>query len=354
MIMSQSVIDSLGEVTNAITGNQTAEQKIASLTKAFELFSQETLRLEEAYQNLKKQFQSVNLQLEDTNHELQKKVQELDLTSHYLNSILNNMTQGILCIDHSGLVTTYNHAAAKILDISTEEVLFQPFSHHFADDFFQFSVQESLTSGKAPHSTYSTIKKEGKTPLELEVSTSFVKTQDSTYQGLIILFRDITELRQLQMISRRQDRLQELGEMAAAVAHEIRNPLGGIKGFASLLCRDLEESPSQQQLAAQIVDGSETLERLVSNVLNYSRPVQMQVELSNLQELLDSVIALVQADSTLTQEKEITFNTLTPNQQLTAPIDRQLFQSALLNLLVNSIQAIESQGTITLPLYERK
>ncbi len=84
--------------------------------------------------------------------------------------------------------------------------------------------------------------------------------------------RDITEVHRLKLIADRNDRLKELGEMAAMVAHEIRNPLGGIKGFASLLKRDLASQPELQQMASYIVEGTDALNRLVTNVLNYARP----------------------------------------------------------------------------------
>jgi nitrogen-specific signal transduction histidine kinase len=64
--------------------------------------------------------------------------------------------------------------------------------------------------------------------------------------------------------------------MAAIVAHEIKNPLGGIRGFASLLFRDLENTKHLQEMAGYILDGTKTLERLVNNVLHYSRPIEIK------------------------------------------------------------------------------
>jgi len=347
--MSQSMLTDLGEIADVVSEGVGAEEKISALTKAFDLFSQETVRLESAYNALKQQFHSVNLQLEDTNRQLNAKVQELDLTTSYLNSILNNMSQGILFIDTTGMITTYNRAAAAILGKDTQKILFQRFDSHFTDDLFGFSIAEAFATGQAPDLVYATI--EGTSKQELEVSASFVQQENEAQGGMIILFRDITEIRHLQMVTRRQDRLSELGEMAAAVAHEIRNPLGGIKGFALLLHRDLEGSESSQRLAEHIVNGSETLERLVSNVLNYSRPVQMQYELVDLNELIALTATLVHADANLSQS--VTVEAKTAPTKLVLSIDKQLLQSALLNLIVNAIQASPEGSTVTMTLYQQ-
>ncbi len=81
------------------------------------------------------------------------------------------------------------------------------------------------------------------------------------------------------------------------VAHEIRNPLGGIKGFASLLSRDLEDRPEQQQMANYIIEGTDNLNNLVTNVLNYSRPLKVEYEQVDLIHLCKDLLSSIQADA---------------------------------------------------------
>src|SRR5262249_3034973 len=116
-------------------------------------------------------------------------------------------------------------------------------------------------------------------------------------QGLLILLRDITKLRRLQQSADRHDRLKELGELAAHLAHEIRNPLGGIKGFANLLQQELHERPDLQQMASFIVQGADDLNQFVSNVLVYARPFHLHVERVDLVLLIEELKQLLQADS---------------------------------------------------------
>ena len=136
--------------------------------------------------------------------------------------------------------------------------------------------------------------------------------------------------------------------MAAAVAHEIRNPLGGIEGFASLLERDLSSTPKSQSMARQIVEGSRTLNRLVSNVLHYARPMEIQATHTDLVAVLQDVKSLIEADSNVSANIDCVLQA--PVEAPMAYVDRQLLKSALINLVLNAAQAMPDGGTITLAL----
>jgi len=340
-----AVLSQLQQLAQGVADSETAEGKVEALTQAFELFSRETARLEGAYKALKKKFATVDIELERSNRALNDKVAELDIITTYLHSILNNMSQGILFVALTGDVTTFNQAAERMLETSGDCVLLSQYWDHFADDFFNFSMREALAMGQAPETAFVTLGLR-----ELEVSTTFVLQGEESMQGLILLLRDITEIRRLQVIASRNDRMKELGEMAASVAHEIRNPLGGIKGFASLLCRDLEGRPELQQMAQYIVEGATTLDRLVTDVLNYSRPVQMQLEITDINHQLRMICDFVRADGNLGEG--IVLDVITSSTPLKVPLDLQMFKSAILNLLVNGAQAMPGGGTITMAVQE--
>lgn len=316
----------LKEIGEKITASSTSEEQITLLTKGFELFSKETERLDSAYIHLKDQFGALN-------RKLSGKVQELHVLSEYLDNILKNMSQGLLFIDSEGNVTTYNKEAEGILGAAHDKVIFQPF--HFEDTIFGYSMEKALKEGIAPKNSFATFGAKF-----LEIDSAFVPG------GLIVLIRDISELRRLKILSDRSERMKALGEMAAQVAHEIRNPLGGIKGFASLLVRDLQSQPEKLHMAEAIVEGSNTLDRLVTQVLNYSRPIDLELETVDLASFLREVEESLKAENVLTK---INFKLITP-QELFAPIDKGMMKSVLRNLLINAIQAMPNGGNLTLSL----
>ena len=168
-------------------------------------------------------------------------------------------------------------------------------------------------------------------------------------QGIIVMIRDVSEIHRLQVIAARTDRMKVLGEMAAQVAHEIRNPLGGIKGFAALLKRDLADHPELQKMADHIIDGTDSLNNLVEQILHYSRPVHHHPENTDLIELLQQVKQLVLADANI-YKPDIAILIHSPFKELILSLDSSHFKSAILNLIVNAIQAMPKGGTITLSI----
>lgn len=360
--------------TTALAGKSDKE-KISSLCKAFEISSKETARLETSYYTLNKQFKHLNSELQETNQKLQNKVAELDIITAYLKSILDHIVQGIIFIDLSGTVTTYNKAAETILGIPAAEVLFNSFWQQFKDDVFGFSMSEALNKKTA-------LQKPGVTTFcatytapnhpqsEIEVVVTFDLKEltehidvnpaaDAAFpahsiptQGMIVMIKDVTEMRHLQTLANRTNRIKELGEMAAHVAHEIRNPLGGIKGFASLLKRDLADNPKLQQMAGYIVEGTDNLNSLVNQVLHYTRPVHTHLETVNLIALLQETKHHIMADSSM-EGKHIDISIDSNLKELLIPLDPPLFKSALLNLIVNAIQAMPHGGTISLKVQKK-
>lgn len=339
---------------------QELEDKLV-IEQAFKQFSLETQRLEQAYQSLEAQFKSVQKTLQESQTRMAGKLSELEFISRYLESILEHISQGILFIDLSGIVTTCNAAAEKVLGISAADLLFHPFKQHFSDDFFGFSLDEVLSSKKSPATHFLTLNRNGGSKVELEVELTFVAMENQSrsfdpkqagtpIQGVLILLNDFTEVRRLQQQAHRNSRLQELGEMAAHLAHEIRNPLGGIRGFASLLKQELRDKPDLQAMATQIVEGTDDLNGFVTNILHYTKPYEAKREPIDLVKFLEELRFFMQADKEWNEK--INFAIKTSKEPLIVPIDPQMMKAALLNLCVNAFQAMPDGGKLEVELSE--
>jgi signal transduction histidine kinase len=327
-----------------------------NLEQALKQFSLETERLEMTYHDLQERFKSVHMTLQESHIRLAGKLAELDFVSRYLETILHHISQGILFIDLNGIVTTYNAAAQQILQIPEKDFLFHPFHDRFDDKFLGFSLQEAFATKQCPKTMFLSWSWQGQV-MELEIEATFVTMSQQAYplahrqsstpsiQGLLVLLRDITQVRRLQQAANRHDRLKDLGELAAHLAHEIRNPLGGIKGFATLLQQELQERPDLQQMAAYIVQGSDDLNQFVSHVLQYARPFHLHIENVDLIQLVEEIKQLMQVDPTW--NAQIDFIIQSSVSALVVPLDPQLFKSALLNIFVNAVQAMPAGGRLS-------
>lgn len=342
-----------------LADSQLPQDQQEVLLQAFKQFSLETERLELAYQSLQNQFKTVQTNLQETHTKLYGKLAELDFTTSYLNSILSHMSQGILFIDLKGIVTTYNTAAEEILGVPQMSVLLHSFWDFFPDDLFGFPLKEVLLKKSPLKRTFISWSPPSHKEMELEIEATFVGMNNhfcdlayvpnppTSIQGLLILVRNITEFRKLQTVANRYERLKDLGEMAARVAHEIRNPLGGIRGFAALLQEDLKDRPELQKMATQIVEGADSLSRFVSNVLNYTRSFQPQLQSIDLISFVQEILQLVQMDQKFANNS---FEMQTHLPSLIVSIDPQLFKSAVLNLFVNALQAMPNGGKLAVKI----
>lgn len=279
---------------------------------------------------------------------LEEKVLRLEKQAQYLDSVIEHISEGLFFIDLAGTVSTYNPQAEHLFGPSRQQVLGSSFWDHFPDDLFGFSLKRALREKKAPQCHYHTWKARGHQKKELEIHTTFVLSFDTAQQGLLILIRDVSHLRHLQAAAQQHDRMQELGKLAASVAHEIRNPLGGIEGFASLLAQDLYDQPEKRHMAEQIVAGARTLNHLVSQILEFSRPVQLHLTTQPLGPILEKAVASVRADAHLS--KKVLLALRSPYEPIEVPVDPSWLERALLNLILNAYQATPEEGRIDVVL----
>lgn len=271
------------------------------------LFTQETRSLEEAHAKLQEEFNTLRSKLE--------------ISHQTLEQIINHMSDGLLFVSQKGNITLYNPAAAHIMQIPQEGVLDTPFWEHFSDSLFGFPLANALKTGHLPGRIFLSLSNEK----EIEVAPTLIPSK-----GILLLLNDRTELKRLEKSLQLNDRLKELGEMAATLAHEIRNPLGGIEGFASLLKRELQK-PDEIRMVDAILTGSRALNLLVTNVLDYARPQVMHFAPTRLATLIEETAELSCASGHPCKVKI--------EKEYTLSIDAKRMQLVLLNLIRNAYES---------------
>jgi signal transduction histidine kinase len=257
----------------------------------------------------------------------------------YLNAILKNISDSLLLIGLDGTVLLINDSAQKALNIRAETLLNQKFWTHFPDDAFGFSMRESLTFGISHKVLYHK---------DNEISTSFIYEGPKSMHALLILFKDTREKSRLQEAACRKEQLMELGASAAIVSHEIKNPLGAMRGYASLLSRDLRSMPELQEMADLIIEGTKGLERVVSQILQFSKPQRVEIKTIDIANLLRQFGKFLKMD--LAFPPNVCLNLHVPRDPLLVPVDPELLKSALLNLSLNAIQAMPVGGILSIAL----
>ncbi|MDD4052727.1 MAG: ATP-binding protein, partial [candidate division Zixibacteria bacterium] len=183
--------------------------------------------------------------------------------------------------------------------------------------------------------------------IPVSVSTALLHDPEEGPMGAVEIFFDLTKTKKLEEEISRVKTLAALGEMAATVAHEVRNPLGGIGGFAALLKRELAGDEAKVRLTDKIITGVNTLNLTVTALLDYTRREQLNLRTIPLMRLIEESVDYERADQgETTSNVEITVDVADRNLEVTC--DPHLMRQVLLNLLRNGREAMIDGGRITI------
>ena len=262
------------------------------------LFEDTARRYVEAYKQLEERFEFLNMRLEETNRELRDSLEEKDRVSNYLNNILESMTGGLLVLGLDRRITLFNRTAETITGRSQDEVLGRAYEEVMGrPEEREESVLHTLDKGESLQNRERDLRLPDGRSIPLGFSTSVVRDGNGDVLGAIEFFTDLTEVKRLESQVRRMHTLAALGEMAATVAHEIRNPLGGIASFASLLERDLAADDPNRRLVGRITEGVARLNRIVTSLLSYTRPLNLNTRPVDLAVAVEEAAAFFEVDA---------------------------------------------------------
>ena len=280
-------------------------------------------------------------QLTEANIELQSSNLELDQRRRYMETILGNVTAGIISVDQEGRLTTINAAAEKLLQIDTAKVLGQNFKEIVSEEHLPMVLEilaELKSSGK--HSVRKQLTLTiGGTKLTLLVTVTNLHDENNEFIGTVVIFDDLTQLLKAQ-------RMSAWREVARRIAHEIKNPLTPIQLSAQRLRRKYLGSFSGDDLVFDdctnlIVKQVDELKNLVNEFSNFARMPASNPTPNQLNDVISEALRLYQEG-----HKEITFIFDPDSSMPVFNLDRDQIKRAVINLLDNAVSAVSNDGEI--------
>lgn len=257
--------------------------------------------------------------------------------------ILESMSNGLLVVDLEGNIITYNRAASHILGKAQKEVLGFPYEKVFSDQpVFQDAIRVAHREHR--HHVDHEIILSDESPKILRLRSAPLLGSDGQELGTEVLFTDETQLWKLRTEIKNSEKMATIGELAAGIAHEIRNPLGAMKGFAEILQRKLEHQPDAREMVADIASEIEILNKIVTNFLTFAKPMNLEIQEADLGEVVRSVLPIIRKEG---QQKkvDISFN---PSGEIPVRVDVEQFRRAILNLALNAVQASFRSGKVAI------
>ncbi len=267
--------------------------------------------------------------------------QEITELKNFNESIIQSMGAGLITLDLERRITSFNNGAEEVLGYKNDEVFGK-----YLDEILPIEESRKLLPDVISHE-HSLLNRE----IELtrkdssKVFVGYTVTpridNHNLKVGTIISFRDISQIKQMQMEVVRMDRLASLGVLASGIAHEVRNPLAGIKTMAQTLEEEIDKTDPRQEYLSRIIRQVNRLDELLRTLFSYAKPRQPIRKLHRLEDIIQEVDILL--DDRLKKKKINYTKDFGPNL-LKIHVDFHQIQQVIINLFLNALEAMPNGG----------
>jgi two-component system sensor histidine kinase HydH len=271
-------------------------------------------------------------------HRMNRRLRE---TQEYTRYVVESMASGLLSIDEYGNVLSYNNLALEFIGQSSSDM--DRFNLQQVIDFQKSGISKTLTQSAPVFDREIVIHKDNGEEMPLAISVTPMTIQEGTCQGAVIILRDLREIKRLEDKVRRAEKYAEVGKLAAAVAHEIRNPLSSIRGFAKFLSHKLKDRTQDQEYATIMVKEVDRINHVVTDLLNFARPLDAEPSHVNPADLIRHTLRLIEGDAS---SRNINIIEKTEDSPETVFLDSDQMTQVLLNLTLNSLHEASEGQTI--------
>jgi signal transduction histidine kinase len=272
------------------------------------------------------------------------------LDGAFYQHIVTNMRNGVLAITREGTLALINDVACEVLGLAeAQSQLGRPvaeaFKHH---PEILFILADVFDRDHLQNRAEIRLKPSGKV---IGYTLSHITDDKGALVGASMFFKDLTRVEQLNERERLRDRLVAIGELAAVFAHEVKNPLAGIEVMAGHLRRKVGDAPEAQKVLSDIIGEAKMANAIVQEVLDFVRPIRLQVEPTL---LCDAVQAAVQHADAKGRRGNIAVETRVPPTLPHLRADKHQLTQVLTNLIVNAYEALSGEGHVTVTASETR
>ncbi|MBA3962716.1 MAG: PAS domain-containing protein [Chthoniobacterales bacterium] len=259
----------------------------------------------------------------------------------YNETLLQNLTTGVVAADRDEAITVFNREIEQITGLASAEILGRKISN--LPEQLREMLRVTLRAGER-QGDREVVLRAGEKSTVLRASSSLFHSQNGEALGALMVLTDITALKRLEMQIRRSDRLASLGTLSAGMAHEIKNPLVSIKTFAQLLPERYQDSDFRETFFSLIGHEVDRIDSLVNQLLRFARPAKPLLRPTHVHEVLEKALLLVghrlyQKDVKLVRSWHADVDTIRA--------DADQIEQVFLNFFINALDAMKSGGSLT-------
>lgn len=258
-----------------------------------------------------------------------------------LRTLLDAIVAGLIVADCDGCVEELNTAASRLLERSSRQAIGRPLEDLITPDHAVAHVgREALRRGAEVSASSQTVERRTGPDAVVDVTATPLLDREGRIDGVVLVLRDRAAQNRLELLEQEKERFDAFGRIAAGLAHEVKNPLGGIQGAGEILGRRSED-PKTKEIADLIVREAMRIASLVDDFMVFARGDQLSPDVVNIHKVLEHVLELVALDPKLGSTRVTrSFDPSIPD--LVADRDRLI--QVFLNLVRNACQSMEPDG----------
>ncbi len=264
----------------------------------------------------------------------------------FSNTLVENIPVGLLTIDRNGKIASVNHVAETLLELSEAVSIGQEAQEKLPSVFCE--MLEELKNNNTIIGRELVCKVDGENSIPLDISAAVLKGEGNDNPGYMFLFKDLTDVYDLRKKISHDQRLVSIGKLAAGVAHEIRNPLSSITGFAAYFKEVYSDKEKDREIADIMIQEVDRVDRVVGQLLEFAKPEKPIFILASLPTLIEDTLKLL---SQQLKEKGIEVKTSMGDNIPKFKLDADRMSQALLNLCLNAVEAMEENGQLEIGLH---
>ncbi|GKS57179.1 PAS domain-containing sensor histidine kinase [Nitrospira sp.] len=278
-------------------------------------------------------------QLRQADRTLHEKAEGLAQLQVFHQNVIQSISSGVFTTDERGCVTTFNRAALEIMGYGWDDVR----GRDWRDLFNWHPASDSMEPDALSATTRFEVECKRSDGARLILGVTMAPLHERGVQtGQVGVFKDLTELRDLEEQMRRKEWLAKLGEMSAGMAHEIRNPLGALAGAMQILRKDASADEGNRHLMDIAVREARRLDEIITAFLQYAKPPALNLGEADVNHLLADTLELIQHEAR--SRKRITIATQLSTGPLPAQVDANQMKQVFWNLATNAFDAMKKKG----------
>ncbi len=261
----------------------------------------------------------------------------------YTSKLLETMDNAVISVDNNGIIKTFNLKSEEIFGKKRKEVL-----NKDCQEVLNLNVEGECIFKKCLLERKNIdqeiiLEEKGLKKKILEVNSSFLTGEVGDITGMVVVIRDITEIKNLNEEVARHKRLAALGKLSAGIAHEIRNPLSSIRGLAQFVYNSFSKTDERKEDLNTIIQEVDRLNKLVVQVLDYAKLKELNLTSFSLNNLVNKIVVLFKQEI---KNKQIIFYLELSSDISLIEADKDQIRQILMNVVINAIQAIPEKGKI--------